>query len=52
MNELTVQYHGDFLAMASCENVVEKSRFTGSEIPCDTLVSEDSLYVYRLESVE
>lgn len=31
---LTVQNHGDFLAVSRCEDVVEESGFAGSEIAC------------------
>lgn len=41
---LTVQNHSDLLAMASCEDIIEKCGFAGSKISCETLVSKDSLY--------
>ena len=30
--DITIQDDGDFLAVACCEDVVEKGRFAGSEI--------------------
>lgn len=43
MDGLTVQNHSDLLAVSSCQNIVEKCRFTGSEISYKTLVSKHSL---------
>lgn len=44
MDGLTVQNHGNLLAMASRENVIEECGFAGSKVSCEISVSRDSLY--------